>query len=280
MPLPVVVQDSSADNDQAAVIRVMTSNVRYGTANDGPNDWDHRKDLLVQVMRNQHPDLIGTQEMLPMQAAYLQKQLDGYTYVGRSRELDNADGEQSGVFFRTDRFVELERGFFWLSDEPERPGSQAWDAALPRMATWLKLFDRVPQRVIVIINTHFDHVGRQARLESAKLIRQYAERFADDYPLIVTGDFNCGESSAPYQQLVHNAADDAVPLNDVFRSVHPTREDDEGTFNGFAGRRDGSRIDWILATPSWRPVSAEIVTTHQQDRYPSDHFPVVAVLAY
>jgi endonuclease/exonuclease/phosphatase family metal-dependent hydrolase len=285
----VLVRGAAAQADEEAdevrsgalqMLRVMTANVRYGTANDGPDHWDRRKDLLVDVLKDENPDLIGTQEMLPFQADYLEQHLQGYTYVGRSRELDNTDGEQCGVFFRSDRFVELERGHLWLSEEPERPGSQAWDAALPRMATWLKLYDRAGRRVFVVINTHFDHSGVEARRQSAVLLREYARRFASQYPLIVTGDFNCGEGSDPYQELVGGMAEDASPLLDAYRQANPTRTDAEGTFNGFAGRRDGPRIDWILATPAWRTVAAHIVTTQRDGRYPSDHFPVVAELSY
>jgi endonuclease/exonuclease/phosphatase family metal-dependent hydrolase len=262
----------------SAGVRVMTANVRYGTANDGEDRWELRRDLLVEVLRQEQPDLIGTQEMLPFQAAYLQQQLGIYDYVGRSRELDNADGEQCGIFYRRERFVELERGHFWLSDEPERPGSQAWDAALPRMATWLKLFDRTTQRVLVIINTHFDHRGDDARLRSAQLVRRYAARFAADYPLIVTGDFNCPEASPPYAALCQSADGAAAPAADVYRQVHPDRQPDEGTFHGFQGGREGGRIDWILASAAWRAESARIVAWHRDGRYPSDHYPVVAEL--
>ena len=285
--LPLVVhrlgfaQDSVGPADlPSAVIRVMTSNVRYGTADDGENAWEHRKAMLLDVMRTAEPDLIGTQEILPFQADYLQQGLADYVYVGRSRELDNVAGEQCGVFYRRDRFVELERGYFWLSQHPEQPGSQSWDAALPRMATWLKLFDRKRQRVFVVINTHFDHRGGEARLQSARLLLDYARRFAADYPLLVTGDFNCGEASPPYLQLVRGPSEDSSPLIDVYRQANATRNKQEGTFNGFEGRRDGPRIDWILATPQWRVLSANILTTQTDGRTPSDHFPVVATLEY
>jgi endonuclease/exonuclease/phosphatase family metal-dependent hydrolase len=275
-------QKADIRTDLAAAVgavRVMTANVRYGTADDGENHWDLRKDLLVEAMRQERPDLIGTQEILPFQATYLQQQLGQYDYVGRSRELDQPDGEQCGIFFRSARFVELERGHFWLSETPQFPGSQSWDAALPRMATWLKLFDRTTQRVSVIINTHFDHQGREARRQSAGVLLRYARQFAAQYPLIITGDFNCPEESAPYVTLTSPADAASSQLIDIYRLVHPHRQANEGTFNGFQGRRDGGRIDWILATPAWKPVSAQIITFQRDGRFPSDHFPVVAELS-
>ena len=132
----------------------------------------------------------------------------------------------------------------------------------------------------MIVNTHFDHRGSEARRQSAAVLRRYARQFAANHPLIVTGDFNAGEGSDPYRELIENSADAETGLVDVYRIAQPARRADEGTFNGFRGLRDGPRIDWILATPSWRVVSARIVTTQREGRFPSDHFPVVAELEY
>jgi endonuclease/exonuclease/phosphatase family metal-dependent hydrolase len=277
------VADESAEGaEKAAAVNtavvVMSANVRFGTANDGANSWEHRKELVVETFREIDADLVGTQEMLPMQAQYLQDELPQYFYVGTSREPDNTDGEQCGIFVRRDRFVLLELGHFWLSDRPELPGSMAWDTSLPRMATWVKLHDRARQRTIMLVNTHFDHRGQEARAESAKLLRSFAARHAPDYPLAITGDFNAPEASPPYQNLLTGDAAEPPLLRDTYRVVHPQAQANEGTFNGFEGRREGGRIDWILASPQWTIRDAAIVTKNEEGRYPSDHFFVTATL--
>ncbi len=155
--------DEPADGNDSRALVVVSSNVRYGTADDGPNRWEMRRDLLTETLRRTEADLIGTQEILPFQAEQLSAALERYEYLGRSRDLDDPAGEQCGIFFRRDRFVLLELGHFWLSDQPQTPGSRGWDAALPRMATWVKLYDRRAQRPLILVNTHFDHVGREAR---------------------------------------------------------------------------------------------------------------------
>ena len=63
-------------------------------ANDGPNHWDKRKELVVQTIRNYSPDLLGLQEVWPMQEAYLREKFPGYAYYGRSRLTDAKEGEQ------------------------------------------------------------------------------------------------------------------------------------------------------------------------------------------
>ena len=178
-------------------LTAFTSNVRFGSANDGENRWDLRKDLLVETWREVDADVVGTQEMLPFQAEYLRDQLKSYDYIGQSREPHKVDGEQCGIFVRRDRFVVLELGHIWLSESPSVPGSKSWDSSLPRMATWAKLFDRQSQSALLVLNTHFDHIGGEARRQSAALIRAFVAQRADNLPVIVLGYFNCGETSPP-----------------------------------------------------------------------------------
>ncbi len=260
-----------------AEVRVMTFNIRYGTAQDGPNHWDLRKERLVETIRQYQPDLIGTQETMCLQAEYLQRQLPEYTYVGKLREPDQPNSEQCGVLFRRGRFVDLEQGHFWLSETPDMPGSKSWDSSLPRMVTWLKLFDLRSQRGLYWFNTHFDHQGLEARRQAAVMLAQRVSRLEPQFPVIVTGDFNCGEDSPPYQALL---ASDPAPsrLRDAYRLIHPVRQPDEGTFNGFQGQRNGPRIDWILVSPHFRVDAVEIVTTPPGQPSPSDHCPVTANL--
>lgn len=271
--------DSTGETPAKTPLLVMSANVRFGTANDGSNRWELRKDLVVETFREIDADLVGTQEMLPFQADYLQQQLPQYFYVGTSREPDNADGEQCGIFVRRDRFVLLELGHFWLSDHPELPGSMAWDTSLPRMATWVKLHDRQAKKSVVLVNTHFDHRGSEARAQAATLLYRFTQRMAPEYPVVITGDFNAAEDSVPYRNLVRPQEGESL-LRDTYRAVNDPVPNQEGTFNGFEGRRDGGRIDWILVSDRWQIEQATIVTKNDQGRYPSDHFFVSAQLTY
>ena len=272
-------QDHSTIASSGDAIRVMSFNVRNGLAKDGPNHWDKRKDLLVRMIRESAADIIGTQETYPFQADFLRQQLKKYRYVGRSR--DDADGEQCGILYADARFNKLDEGHFWLSETPDNPGSKSWDSDLPRMATWVKLSDKQHPREFVLINTHFDHRGREARRESAQIIHAYATRFAAHTPVIVTGDFNASVESVPYQTLT--AKNQGVQLRDTFHAKHPIRAGaakHTGTFNGFRGKTEGPRIDWILTSPAFSIRDAMILRFEQDGRYPSDHFPVTATLEY
>ena len=260
-------------------LRAMSFNIRLGVAKDGENHWDKRKDFVVETIKNYDADFIGTQETWDFQAKYLAEKLDGYTYVGRSRQ-DDEKGEQCGILFRSSRFDKLIEGHFWLSKTPDKPGSKSWDSSLPRMATWLKLWDRVNEKSIYVINAHFDHRGKVARVESAKQIRKFIESLPTQVHVVVTGDFNAAQDSGPYRALFADDGDDVSPVVDTFRIANPTPADEEGTFNGFKGTTNGGRIDWIAATRSLKIESAQIDRTEFDNRYPSDHFPVTAELEF
>lgn len=156
-------------------MRVLSYNIRFGSAKDGENHhWERRKEALVATIKAYDPDLLGTQETLGFQRDYLAANLPEYDHLGVGRVDGKEQGEMMALFYKRDRFEKLDSGRFWLSETPDQVGSKSWDSSLPRMVTWMKLRDRrnPSARPIAFFNTHFDHLGVQARLESARLIRR------------------------------------------------------------------------------------------------------------
>jgi endonuclease/exonuclease/phosphatase family metal-dependent hydrolase len=267
--------------DDPPPLRVMSYNIRYGTAADGENHWDRRKEFLVATIQAFGPDLLGTQETLGFQRDYLAQQLRDYDSLGVGRDDGGDKGEMMALFYRRERFEKVAGGHFWLSETPDVVGSKSWDSSLPRMATWVKLRDRKQPSAppLLFLNTHFDHRGVKARAESARLMRRQIEALGEGGPVIVTGDFNAGEGSEPYRLLFDKLQDRASPVRDSLRLIHPERQPEEGTATGFkASATRGARIDWIAVSPHWKVVSAEIDRTQRDGRTPSDHFPVTALL--
>ena len=261
------------------LIRVMSFNIRYGTANDGINRWDLRKEFLVETIRNFDPDMLGTQETLASQRDYLAQALDGYGVVAAGRDDGKDGGEMAALFYRKDRFEPIEQGHIWLSETPEKVGSKGWDAALPRIATWVKLKDlqSADSKPILYLNAHLDHKGQRARLESCRLIRSKLSELGADARWIVTGDFNASPDEPPYSALFDDAAD--RKLLDTHRVVHRNPEANEGTFSSFdVSKTNGPRIDWIGCSEDFQVRLARIDRTSRDGRTPSDHFPVIAVL--
>jgi endonuclease/exonuclease/phosphatase family metal-dependent hydrolase len=272
---------SLAQGAEPLTIKVMSFNLRYATAPDGENHWDKRRALLLDTIRRAEPDLLGTQETLALQRDYLAEKLDGYEALGIGREDGTERGEMTAILWKKDRFEKLCAGHFWLSETPDKVGSKSWDSSLPRMATWIKLRDRCKpeERPLLWINTHFDHRGKVARIESAKLLRAQLRVLGKDCALVVTGDFNAAEDSEPYRSLFGDEAGQASPLVDTYRQRHPERGRHEGTYNGFKhDATDGARIDWIGVSPDVKIQAADIDHHHDNGHTPSDHFPVTAVL--
>jgi endonuclease/exonuclease/phosphatase family metal-dependent hydrolase len=273
-----------------SALTVMSFNIRYGTAADGENAWPMRRERVFELIRSNAPDLLGTQETLAFQRDELAAALSGYGVVSAGRDDGQEAGEMAALFYREARFERIDAGHFWLSAAPEQVGSVGWDAALPRIASWVRLRDRrqPESRDILFLNTHFDHRGATARLESARLIRRWLAEHADGCRLVVTGDFNAAEGSEPYHALFGEPTKGGDPadgdtqaarLMDTLRAVHPRSVEPEGTFTGFdATRIDGPRIDWIGCSADWQIEAATIDRTSHDGRTPSDHAAVTARL--
>ena len=275
----LTVPAAAQEKEALPAFKVMSFNIRFGTANDGDNHWNKRHQLVIKTIKEFGPDLLGTQETLGFQAEYLKSKLPDYGFFGRSRDKDPNKGEQCSILYLKERFEKVDAGQFWLSETPDKIASKSWDSSLPRIATWIILKDKKHNdRQLVFVNTHFDHRGPKARLESAKIIRKWLEKNHSDRPVVVTGDFNCGSTSAPYKVLVN--AESKFKLTDTFRTKYPKAKKDEGTFNGFRGTQTGARIDWILQANDLKTDSAAIDRFNSDGRYPSDHFPVTALLRW
>ena len=262
---------------RGADLRVMSFNCRVSTLFDLHNAWGLRKGLLLDTIQNFNPDLLGTQELLASQADYLRDRLDGYSFGGAGRNAGKRGGEMCGVFFRSDKFEKVESGHFWLSESPSKPGSKGWGAFFPRLVTWVKLRPRDGGATFCWFNTHLDAFSSRARLNGAKLLRLRMASIARGLPVLVTGDFNADAGSGPYHALTGSKT--ATVLTDTFRAVHADGVKGDGTRHAFRGGRGGPRIDWILASSNaFRTIDADIDHTRSGIMFPSDHFPVTAVL--
>lgn len=261
-------------------IKVMSFNIRYGAAKDGENHWKHRSYLVAETIRMFDPDLLGTQEVLKFQAEFLKKQLPEYGFHGVGRQDGTENGEYVPVMYKKERFELIDSGHYWLSETPEDAGSKSWDSSLPRMVSWVELSDRKNGgEKFVFINTHFDHRGVTARLESARLIRKQAEQLmAKKLPFIITGDFNTTEDRQPYQELISGTGGNKIPIVDSYRNTFPERSENESTASRWTGNRKGSRIDWVLHSSEFTTLQSVINYTNENGRYPSDHYPVQAIL--
>jgi endonuclease/exonuclease/phosphatase family metal-dependent hydrolase len=248
----------------ASEIKVMTYNIRYNNPGDGENAWPLRKEKVKEILQKADCDIYCFQEALHGQVKDLAAILPGYDAYGKGRDNGKKAGEYSVIFVRKNRFKILEQDQFWLSPTPEKPGSKGWDAAITRICTWIKLRDNVTGKDCLLFNTHFDHRGKMARLESAKLVLKRADSLGGKIPFILAGDLN------------------TKPETDVYRTLQSTMEDCAQnkkalpfTCCGFSVvSTECSRIDYILVRGVKGTADYEVINTNDGKNYPSDHLPV------
>lgn len=264
-------------NDDSNSIRVMSFNIRLDTPSDGDNAWPHRKEMVARVMRFHKADFVGIQEGLPHQLEDLDKLLPYFDRIGVGRNTPEDPGEYSAIYYKKERFELLENDTFWLSESPGEVASVGWDAALPRIVTWGHFKDRKTGRMFYVFNTHFDHRGEQARVESASLILKKIREIAGEGPVVLTGDFNVTEEDQPYGILTSSTGDSTdAELTDAFYHAEHGHHGPATTWNGFEEIVPNRRIDFIFTNPGFDVIQHAILAGRQDGHFPSDHLPVVA----
>jgi endonuclease/exonuclease/phosphatase family metal-dependent hydrolase len=256
-------------------INVISFNIRLNTPNDSANAWPYRKDIVASQILFHEAHLVGVQEALHIQMTELLERLPGFKYVGVGRDDGKEKGEYSAIFFDTSRIQLLATKTFWLSPEPEVPGSKGWDAAITRVVTWAKFRDRRTGKDFFAFNTHFDHIGKLARKESARLLIQKVNEIAGKAPVVITGDFN----SAPMDEPIQVITDAANPLRLVdARSITKTPHyGPTGTFNGFTSKETSDNpIDYVFIKNGVKVLKHATFSQTWRGRFSSDHFPMFA----
>ena len=249
-------------------LTVMSFNIRYGTANDGPNRWELRRPQMIELLKRENADVIGLQEALHFQIDEILAALPDYRMVGVGRTDGGQGGEYSAILYRAARLTVRQTETFWFSDTPDVVRSNTWGAALERICTWA-LMDDKEGRSFYIYNLHLDHISQPAREKSVRLLLDRIAARSPASPVVVTGDFNTGEANPATRAML-------AVFRDTFRVVQPTATE-VGTANQFTiGSTKGEKIDYIFVEPATEVLSADIIRSSQDGRYPSDHFPVVA----
>lgn len=251
-------------------MKVMTFNLRVHVESDGVNAWPHRYHAAAQAILAHGADIVCTQEgRLPM-LRDLEGLLPDYAWVGIGR-MGGQDDEYCAVFYNKTKLRAVEEGHFGLSEHPEQLGYMSWNTACPRMCTWVRL-QAANSEEWMVFNTHLDHISEEAQRKGMALIRS---RMADilssaGVPSILTGDFNVGPDHPVIQEL-----DEAGYVN-AFSILPGGAQGVDATFHDFKGGLTGETIDYIYVTPGVTVEHVEVDRGQYDNRYPSDHYPVVA----
>lgn len=265
-------------SEKTVNVRYATFNLRYDNPGDSLNSWKYRKEATCKFIAENQLEIVGMQEVLCHQLEDLKQALPGYAAIGVGREDGKQAGEYAPLLYREDRFEVLDSNTFWLSQYPDSIGFIGWDGACTRIATWAKFKEKQSGRIFMAVNTHFDHVGTEARRKGALLIIDRIKEIVGDQPAILTGDFNVNNQSEAYRTLTTNA----YPLYDSY-CIAEEKAGVGYTFHGF-GRipvAEREKIDFIFVSKGIRVLKMDIPEEGQDGSgYLSDHNPVVAELEF
>jgi endonuclease/exonuclease/phosphatase family metal-dependent hydrolase len=253
-------------------MRLMTFNIRFLNSIDGPNKWQFRKELVLEVFWTYLPDLVACQEVTVPQLEYLAANLTGFEPFIKHRDIDPTC-QYPTIFYRPETIVAAAGDEFWLSETPRVHRSKSWGSAFPRMLTYGLFRETHRDQWFYFGDTHLDHVSGSAREHGALMIRDLFQHLAA--PAVLAGDFNDLPGSLVHQTL---AGPDS-PFRDSWEVLQQP-EAGISTQHRFKGEFFGGRIDWILITDPFRLKKAQIIKYNQADRYPSDHFPYYVDLEY
>ncbi len=263
----------------AQELNVLSFNIRYPNPNDGVHYWPNRKNLVSSIISFYDADIIGLQEAFRSQLDDLSADFPNFQWEGVCRTDGSTqptpDNEFSAIFYNSSKLKVLQSGTFWLSPTPNIVGSKGWDAALPRIVTWAQFEIVSSGKQFYHYNTHFDHIGAEARVKSAQLIIDTLVSKMDRFPILVTGDFNVNPETEVYRTMT-------TGLKDAFYHSEMPHHGPQATLtNGFLfPGAPGTRIDYVFTNDQVRVLRHAIISENWSGIFPSDHLPVYAKIIF
>ena len=251
------------------IIKVMSFNIRYDNPQDGPNKWSKRKDLVYNIIKESNCDFYGLQEAIITQVHDIENQFPELGCICRSREVSTDWGESVPIFYNKLKWEVTEFGTFWHSENRYSPGSISWKNPLPRISTWCKFKNIKTNNFIVMYNTHYDYESKLCREKTTNLTISHMKEYYENYPIILTGDFNVNENDSclnGYKYL----------FNDSYRLKNI---DNGNTFHGWNSSAY-QRIDYIFITKNINVLESKVLNNNPKGRYSSDHYPIYSILEY
>ena len=283
-------------------VRFLTQNLRCGNIRD-PRDGDENRIRVRQfrfkkLIEKYDPDVICMQECTTGWLGLLEDGiLDEYTIVNKWRErgIDQirfADLESCPVAYKTAKFDELERGYFWLSETPDRCSPSYVEGDSPRICSWVHLRDKASGAEFYAYSTHFGLGEGRAAIESGKQFARLFQSLPQGANAVMMGDLNCTYRSACYDQWAYT--DGLTDLRDIAEAMAKDGlctigELRKGTYNQFKCPDGSHYIDHVIAKPN-SSMAVDYFSViydffadaeHQVPLgYVSDHFAVVCDLRF
>ncbi len=243
-------------------IKVMTFNLRCRTPKDGINIFDNRQPRVLEVIKNENPDIIGFQEARNEMRDFLRKEFaDEYYVIGCGRDAGYR-GESTPIAYKRDRLELIGLDTFWLSDTPSVAGSkyENVDQCCSRLAVCAE-FSPVGCENIMFVNTHLDVTSEKARIWGMEKICEYLSEYKGKYML--TGDMNDFPNSR------------CISIAKSMKNTEDATKNITHSYHEYGKIKENYKIDYIF-------TNAEVICSHavedipQNGIYISDHYPICA----
>lgn len=276
--------DADLEEGQDTLV-VMTFNVLCSFCDKDYDPWDDRVGYFGDIFARHDPDLIGLQELFTgeevEQLLAASPQYEARYFRDDEQPLFKEYAD-AAIFYRSARFEVVESGFYWLSDTPDEPLSGGWaDSNLPRLVAWAHLRQYADGRELYFASTHFDNNSPNQE-KSAPLFVERTAQWAAEMPAIVVGDFNSRPDSKAFAILTADLTLPGLPFVDTFDLAESWAVDTN--LPTVPDYDVDARIDHIFlagdaswAVSVWAP---DLWVYGSNDLYPSDHFPIVARIAW
>lgn len=255
-----VLRDSAESKKADSLeVKVMSFNIA-GDVDDDDDDlkeWEGRKGLIADIIRQQRPDVVGLQEAILLNIHYIIEAVGGYAYYGVN-ELgqDNDEAESLRLLYRTDRWEvdEANSGIFWFTSTPQVPGSKDWGALWIRDCVFARLVDKDTNEGFYVYNSHWSYASQESRSKSARLLVERIRGRKYDEPFVAIGDFNARKRDESIMYL-KDSDENPVPMK-------------EAVYN---------RVDWIFSeSGNFEIVNSEIIDNEKA----SDHKAISAMIRF
>ena len=252
----------------AVATRIMSFNLRGGDVNGVRADY--RRAIAAEEIRRVKPDSVGTQEATRWWITALEDLLPEYAWVGVERDEGKpADqgNESCVIFYLKAKYKLMDHGDFWISDTPDVP-SYGPGAACIRICTWARLKNRLTGEEYVHVNTHFDHISEEARVQGGQIVNDFIQTHFAGMNVVFTADMNTTPDTPTYDTMTQNLADARFAAADAvsYGTFHGCRPEDRADYY----------IDYILVSPELPVLTYRTVTAGVNGRFVSDHFPIYA----
>ena len=254
-------------------MKFVTFNIRCDFGEDGINCFENRKQMILEKILNESPEILCFQEVVPPVAVWLKENLNDYYVIGFGRSATLED-EQLTIAYKKDRFNLIRMTTFWLSETPEIAGSRyEGQSECPRTCNEVIFDDLEEKRIFKVMNVHLDHIGVQAKIMGLNqlLDRQAEEKFMPDMPVIIAGDFNFQPESEEMERFKEHSA---------YKEFLNLTEGIGYTFHGFGEKGAEEEIDYIFVKGEVNVRSVVKWEDNADKIFLSDHYPVCAEFSF